>query len=373
MGSGSHIGEPGNQALRAWKKPDGLKVIGLVFYGRKEFVEVLDCYLKRNLVENGGIMDEVIFAVHTDIEHDLEYLDQLVNSTAGYTKYQQEKEYESLVGSWEKVERGNIYIKIDDDVVYFEEDAIASIVKRMVENPHYFAVSANSINNPALSWIHYGLGVYEPYLPELNPPPAEESQTNSWRASQLPLWTGPAYFKFNTSEPAPFAGHRWLPVPPQIWDIDSTPASALRFDSFGPGWTDWSIAAQTHYSFLQHVEENCLWRYKFNIWDYHYYRLSINFIGFWGDDIVDAFPFPSGDDEEYLTIIRPRELGRHVIVDGTALSVHFAFGPQRQQKDSQDAGGLYHTDLLNRYKAYAEEMVCPFPQQRKGLKKSVFW
>ena len=62
-------------------------------------------------------MDEVIFAVHTDIKHDLEYLDQLVNSTAGYTKYQQEKEYEWLVGSWEKVERGNIYIKIDDDVV----------------------------------------------------------------------------------------------------------------------------------------------------------------------------------------------------------------------------------------------------------------
>jgi hypothetical protein len=50
MGSGSHIGEPGNQALRAWKKPDGLKVIGLVFYGRKEFVEVLDCYLKVGII-----------------------------------------------------------------------------------------------------------------------------------------------------------------------------------------------------------------------------------------------------------------------------------------------------------------------------------
>jgi hypothetical protein len=68
-------------------------------------------------VENGGIMDEVIFAVHTDNQHDLEYLDQLVNSTAGYTKHQTEKEYEWLVGSWEKVERGNIYVKIDDDVV----------------------------------------------------------------------------------------------------------------------------------------------------------------------------------------------------------------------------------------------------------------
>ena len=49
-GSGSHIGEPDNQALRAWKKPDGLKVIGLVFYGRKEFVEILDCYLKVGII-----------------------------------------------------------------------------------------------------------------------------------------------------------------------------------------------------------------------------------------------------------------------------------------------------------------------------------
>jgi hypothetical protein len=26
--------------------PDGVKVIALVFYGRKEFVQILDCYLK---------------------------------------------------------------------------------------------------------------------------------------------------------------------------------------------------------------------------------------------------------------------------------------------------------------------------------------
>jgi hypothetical protein len=74
-------------------------------------------FLQRNLVENGGILDEVIFAVHTDNKRDLEYLDQLVNTTEAYTKHQQENDYEWLVGSWEKVERGNIYVKIDDDVV----------------------------------------------------------------------------------------------------------------------------------------------------------------------------------------------------------------------------------------------------------------
>jgi hypothetical protein len=29
-----------------FKKPPGLKIVGLVFYGRKEFVEILDCYLQ---------------------------------------------------------------------------------------------------------------------------------------------------------------------------------------------------------------------------------------------------------------------------------------------------------------------------------------
>jgi hypothetical protein len=43
---GSHIGDPSSQTLREWRKPAGMKVIGLVFYGRKDFVEVLDCYLQ---------------------------------------------------------------------------------------------------------------------------------------------------------------------------------------------------------------------------------------------------------------------------------------------------------------------------------------
>jgi hypothetical protein len=41
----------------------------------------------------------------------------------------------------------------------------------MTEDTNYFAVSANVINNPALSWVHYSMGVYEPYFPvRANPP-----------------------------------------------------------------------------------------------------------------------------------------------------------------------------------------------------------
>lgn len=75
---------------------------------------------------------------------------------------------------------------------------------------------------------------------------------------------------------------------------------------------------------------------------------------------MDVFPFPQKDDEDYLVCKRPEELRRRVIVDGTALAVHFAFNNQYSAHDNK---GLRWTDALDRYHAYAEEMVCP------GLKR----
>ncbi len=57
-------------------------------------------------------------------------------------------------------------------------------------------------------------------------------------------------------------------------------------------------------------------KYHFDIWDYSYQRISINFFAIMGKDVIDAFPFPIEDDESYLTERRSKELGRHVIVEG---------------------------------------------------------
>lgn len=143
-----------------------VKVIGLVFFGRRELVEVLDCYLQRNLKANGGLLDEIIFVVHTDIQEDLDYLETLVPRRPEYSKYEVQGTYRWLAGSWEPVtDPDAIYVKIDDDVVYFSDNAISSVVKRLTDNPHFFAVSANVVNNPALSWVHSHMGVYYPYWP----------------------------------------------------------------------------------------------------------------------------------------------------------------------------------------------------------------
>jgi len=127
---------------------------------------------------------------------------------------------------------------------------------------------------------------------------------------------------------------------------------------------NWAAAAQTHCSFLSRLEKNETDVYRFNIWDYAYERLSINFFAIRGRDVMDVFPFPQPDDEEYLTCIRPKQVGRHVVVDGTAIAAHFAFRPQRTTHEGRALGW---TDLLDRYKDYAEENACPFPKRENGV------
>jgi len=233
----------------------------------------------------------------------------------------------------------------------------------MRENPDYFAASANVVNNPALSWVHYHLGVNEPYWPEMTAPSSPPAK--SWRASELPAYngpvTGPKGWKSDGSVASPFVGHRWLPVrgKQEITGEEPVfPASTVTYDAFGPGLRNWGAAAQLQYSFLQHLENGEIWKFKFGVWDYHYDRVSINFFAIRGGDIMDAYPFPKEDDEGYLAVDRPKELHRHVVVVGDAIAVHFAFGPQRW---AHDGHGLAETDLLSRYSAYAEEMVCPHP------------
>ncbi|KAJ6437100.1 para-nitrobenzyl esterase [Purpureocillium lavendulum] len=155
----------------------------------------------------------------------------------------------------------------------------------------------------------------------------------SWRPSSIPPYRGPASgpkgFYKNGSTPAPYQGHRWLPVlysKEVPYDISLTAASTLTYNAWGPSLYNWAAAAQTHYSFLTHLERDDIWRYRFDFWDYTYERLSINFIAIRGQDIIDVFPIPRDDDEAYLTVERPQ--------------------------------ALRWTDILERYRLYAEEDGC---------------
>jgi len=85
--------------------------------GRRAYVDILDCYLQRNLVKNGGWLDEVNFLIHTKDKEDVAWVEKLISQHPEFTA--------SYVATWEWAQiwkthmsrSDTIYIKLDDDVV----------------------------------------------------------------------------------------------------------------------------------------------------------------------------------------------------------------------------------------------------------------
>lgn len=101
-------------------------------------MEILECYLQRNLVSHGGFLDEIHFVINTGLKSDLEYIHNLTDSNELYKVVEfheghRSDDYQvghasdcvdnattdvSLQQIWARVtEKENMYIKIDDDLV----------------------------------------------------------------------------------------------------------------------------------------------------------------------------------------------------------------------------------------------------------------
>ncbi|KAG8525344.1 uncharacterized protein KY384_008988 [Bacidia gigantensis] len=371
------------------KRPQNVKIYGIVFYGRRRTVEILDCYLQRNLVKNGGWLDEIHFMINTDVEEDIDWIDKRVSQVKEYKPiYLPEgaagNDFEVVWRS--AVEPGCLYVKFDDDLVWFSDGAVEELVSTLLAHPEAFIVLGNLINSAALGWVHHHEGAIHSYLPELEPPthPSADSYgPKAWRASKLPTYEPPdgeniTSFPDNIeegSEPEvgaigapPYTNHRWLPLRDNDSLIELTPMWRTQYDPNGADWKGWQLGAQQHYSFLQNLESSDLSPYHFGnkegLWNMRYFHANINFIALWSDDVLENLPFfVEEDDEAHFTISLPRKLGKQVYIQTRSIASHFSFGPQ---------GLIYDTDLLGRYRAYANEKVCPW-RRKVPLPEEDIW
>ncbi|KAL9131352.1 MAG: hypothetical protein Q9217_000679 [Psora testacea] len=334
-----------NSTSGEWTKPTDFRIIGLIFFGRPASVAILNCYLEKNMVANGGWLDEVHFVVNTDKKDDIKWLNQLVKTRKYYRKVdlgETEKGSNGYNAVWATVERDNMYIKIDDDIIFFDDEAIPNLVYTKLKHPHSLNVVANLINSPETGWLHYRFGAIHAYLPELTRPKDtlidfESYGPRAWRASALPEWSGEDMSfpvagvgspgKTDDGKPLPsdvpgappYKGHRWLPLPDGDKNLWRTPMAETRYEQNGPDWGSWSLGAQAHYSFLQNLENHELERYHYGngldpkregIWNMAYERMNINFMAIWGKDVLDNLPFESFDDELALSVQVPIKLRR---------------------------------------------------------------
>jgi hypothetical protein len=76
--------------------------------------------MQRNLVRDGGLLDEVIFVVRTESKVDLEWLDQALLRTPESTKSDiAVRRGRNFSDAYSVCERGTMYIEMDDEIVIF--------------------------------------------------------------------------------------------------------------------------------------------------------------------------------------------------------------------------------------------------------------
>ena len=159
---------------------------------------------------------------------------------------------------------------------------------------------------------------------------------------------------FDLEQDPPRSDHRWLPLRCDGKNIHKTPINSAVQDDAGPSQSKWGIAAQQHYSLFANLEEGRLDRYYFGdersggLWNMQNKRYSINFVAIWGSTVVASDI--TNDDEVSIAVTNPTNMGRPFLIDSRAIVSHYAYGPQREQ--------LLSTDVLSRYRALANEMVC---------------
>ncbi|OKL62467.1 hypothetical protein UA08_02696 [Talaromyces atroroseus] len=329
-------------SIALFEKPKGLNVVAVVSYRSLERTSVLDCYLQRNLVENGGLLDEVVFIPETAEPMHLEWLDETVNKSDSYSIQPSWQELPFLNNDGESNKSHHLYVKIDGDVVYIEDNVIPTIVNTKLQHPKMTLVSANVIHQPAVAKFHRRPGVVVPQLFDFD----------SWTAST-------SYEQDNQREPTLLYWKNVLTMQWQGWlrragrlpgsaDAFSTPAASASLLGDTERYA-WVAQAQQHNSFLHHLERGDmdLQRYKFPLWINPPEEVSGAFVCATRADMTALMTTSEKDGSNLSTQL----LKKHTIIDGKGVVSHY--------DGIAGLDGLDSTNVLGRYRSYAEENVCP--------------
>lgn len=258
--------------------------------GRKKYLEILFKYI----LKYREYIDEYRLWVNTHNIEDIEYMESLAKS---YDFVKLDFSADGLptkgdcwaIHSFFKncTDENTIYLRLDDDIVWMEDDFIFKMYDFRINNPQYFLVYANIINNAIMDHIRQRLGCFE-----------------SCQILQRHL------FSYDCMDEI--------------------------------GWKNPTVAYLKHQQFLKDIKLNNINMYKFHKWVLFFYeRVSINCISWFGKDFKEFNGIVGANEEEWLSHDKPLNLLTPNCINGDALCSHFAFYSQRNFLDT--------TNILEEY------------------------
>jgi hypothetical protein len=184
---------------------------------------------------------------------------------------------------------GTTYLRLDDDIVWLESGFIENIMSYREAHTHPFLVYGNIVNNAITSHVFQRLGCIDTELG--------------------------------------IVGYECM-------------------DTLG--WKSPEFATKVHRTFLESHALHDLDRWKYPIWTLSFYeRVSINAIAWLGEDFATFNGAVGRDEEQWLSVDKPRSIRRPNVILGNKLCAHYAFFPQRPELDK--------TNILEEYKKLAME------------------
>ena len=165
------------------------RVFVCVFTGRWQYLRILLPYLYRELRQNGGVVDKVLFAMMkytNETQVKLKTFLETANGIFNYEVFQlvyfkndpinQDKKETLDYGTiyegfhyhiFQRLKENplDVYFKIDDDIVYIQPNVFGTILMKK-NSSDCFMHFANIVSNWRCNWLHQKIGVFDK---EVNP------------------------------------------------------------------------------------------------------------------------------------------------------------------------------------------------------------
>lgn len=288
---------------------------------------------QKNLVEHGGLLDKVEFVPETTEQIHLEWLYETVKKSESYSIRQGLTHSYPHNHNEDKTDADNdtIYIKIDGDVVYIEDNVIPTIVNTKLQHPEMGIVSANVVHQPAVAEFHRRPGVVISHLTDLKSMHGDSKSSKHQQDWPILSTKWREWVSHEHSRSATKKAQKHDPTTMKTASVGATEKYT------------WLSQAQQHNSFLHHLEHGELQTYKFPMWKNPAGKISGAFICGTGADIAS---FTTGAASSYQK--------QNMVIDGKGVVSHY--------DNMAGLEGLDSTNVLERYRNYAENYVCP----RKG-------
>jgi hypothetical protein len=175
---------------------EGYRVVVVCPAGRRHVAEIMRRYVERAR----PVVDEFHWWLNTDNPEDLEYFHGLARAAPDfYCTIAVEgriwfKRRHMTIGRFFRfaIDPRTIYVRIDDDMVWIEEHAIAALLDHRLSYPTAYLVYGNIVNSSRFMHLHQKQGAFDPGFPisyNINDPTNRQSVPAALAAHRALLHT----------------------------------------------------------------------------------------------------------------------------------------------------------------------------------------